>query len=106
MTGSSGRSSIACAHRVDPAELADVIRGRSDGGSREGWRSLCPGLQLGSDAAYPICLDPDDQPLFAGLAEGVLVPAEEPLRELVDVRVGTGVRDSGGAVDDHVRLRL
>jgi hypothetical protein len=63
-------------------------------------------LHLGADAADPVDADTHDQSLLPGLTEGIFVGAEKSLGELVDMIVGTGLRDSGLAVEDGVDLRV
>src|SRR5206468_8993796 len=65
-----------------------------------------PGLHLRTEAADPVDRDTHDESFLAGLTERILVGAEEPFGELVDVLVRAGFRDSRGAVEDSVGLRI
>src|SRR5262249_35981346 len=67
---------------------------------------LAPRAHAGAKPADSIDLDADDQALLAGLAIGVLVHSEKSLRQLVDVRVGSRIRDRCRPVDHQVRLWL
>src|SRR5712691_5587928 len=69
-------------------------------------RPLHPGLVAGTDAADSIDADPHEQPRLGGCAR-ILIDAEEPFGELVDMSERSLFRNGESlSVEDGIRLRV
>ncbi len=66
---------------------------------------LHPGRVAGTDAADSIDADPHDQPRLGGRAR-ILIDAEEPFGELVDMGARSFFRDASLSMENGIRLRV